>query len=253
MLIDTHCHLDFPEFDKDRAEVIRRAQDNGLDYIINIGSSLENSKKSLELSQEYDFIYLAVGSHPHEADRFDEPERIELERLAKGNKVRAIGEIGLDYFRNYSEKENQKKLFISLLKLSQQLSLPVIIHCREAQGDTIKILQEYPPPKVVVHCFSGDKDFLVECLKRDFFVSFTCNITYKNANNLRALVKEVPLERLFLETDAPFLPPAEFRGRRSEPIYVRQLAQEIARIKEINFETVARTTTENAKKFFNLK
>jgi TatD DNase family protein len=253
MLIDTHCHLDFPEFDKDRSEVIERARDNRIDYIVNIGSSLENSKRSLELSQNFDFIYAAIGCHPHEADRFNEDIKIALEKLAGQEKVVAIGEIGLDYFKNYSKKENQKKLFITLLKLSRQLALPVIIHCREAQNDILEILKEHPPTKVVVHCFSGEEWFLNECLDRGFFVSFTCNITYKNAHTLRELVKKTPLDRLFLETDAPFLPPQDFRGRRCEPIYVRQLAQEISKLKETSFDNVARITTENAKNFFNLR
>jgi len=251
-LIDTHCHLDFPEFDKDRDEVISRAKDRGIAGIINIGSSLEGSKKSLELSKQYDFIWAAVGLHPHEADRFDQKVLAYLEEWAKEDKVVAIGEIGLDYFKNYSKAENQKQLFISLLKLAKDFGKPLVIHTRQAELDTLRILKEVAPQRAVVHCFSGDENFLKECLDLGFFISFTCNITYRKADNLRKLVKVMPLERLLLETDAPFLPPEGFRGRRNEPMYVKFLAEEIARVKEISVEEVARVTTENAKSFFGL-
>lgn len=253
MFIDTHCHLDFPEFTPDRDEVIQRAKNNGIDYIINIGSSLTGSKESLELSKAYDFIYATVGLHPHEADGFDEKIETILSGLAKENKVVAIGEIGLDYYKNYSKAENQKLLFKSLLKLAKDLCLPAVIHNRLAGVDTLKILKGLTPKKVVVHCFSGDENFLKECLDSGFFISFTCNITYRKADNLRRLVKIAPLERILLETDAPFLPPEIFRGKRNEPMYVKFLAGEIARIKEVSIEEVARVTTDNAKTFFNLK
>lgn len=271
MLIDTHCHLDFPEFDKDRDEVIERSRENGIGYIVNIGSSLEGSKRSLELSKKYDFIYGTVGIHPHGADRFDEKAKASLEGLARKDKVVAIGEIGLDYYaevsasrsdtssknyirdKNYSRIENQRTLFISLIKLAKDLDLPLVIHNRQAQGETLAILKKEMPLKAVVHCFSGDEIFLKECLDLGFFVSFTCNITYRNAQNLRNLVKIAPLDRLFLETDAPFLPPQDFRGRRNEPLYVIYLAKEIARIKGVSLDEVAKVTTDSARNFFNLK
>jgi TatD DNase family protein len=252
-LADTHCHLDFPEFDVDRDEVIQRAKDQGLQYIINVGSSLSGTRKSVELSKQYDFIYATCGIHPHEADRVDHKILSELKELAREDKVVAIGEIGLDYFKNYSRAENQKSLFVSLVKIAQDSGLPLVIHTRQAEADTLKILKEAMPVKAVVHCFSGGQEFLKECLALGFFISYTCNITYKKAQGLRDLVKATPLERLLLETDAPFLPPEGFRGRRNEPIYVKYLAQEIARIKETTLEEVANITTENAKTFFGLK
>lgn len=252
-LVDTHCHLDFPDFDQDRKQVIERARNQGLDYIINIGSSIEGSKKSLELSQQYDFIYAAVGLHPHEADKFNQQTKDVLEELARKDKVVAIGETGLDYYKNYSKAENQKSLFISLIQLAKDLSLPLVIHNRQAQEDVLRILKQALPQKAVVHCFSGDERFLKECLELGLFISFTCNITYKKAQGLRALVKLVPLDRLMLETDAPFLPPEGFRGKRNEPLYVKYLAQEVAKIKEISVDEVARVTTENAREFFKLK
>ena len=252
MLIDTHCHLDFPEFDEDRDEVIRRAKSAGIGYIINIGSSLSGSKKALELSRQYDFIYATIGLHPHEADKFDDEVRASIEKLVREDKVVAIGETGLDYYKNYSKTENQKALFRYLVQLAKDSGLPLVIHNRQAQDDTLKILNEVMPMKAVVHCFSGDENFLKKCLDSGFFISFTCNITYKKAKDLRALVKSTPLNRLMLETDAPFLPPEGFRGKRNEPAYVKFLAEEIARIKEVGFGEVDRITTDNARRFFNL-
>ncbi len=271
MLIDTHCHLDFPEFDKDMQEVIRRAKNEGIGYIINIGSSLRGSEKSLELAKEYDFIYATAGIHPHEADSADKKSMLALEELAKNDKVVAIGEMGLDYYKNYSKPENQKALFVSLLKLANDLSKPAVIHSRQAENETLEALKQARPEKVAVHCFSGSEDFLKKCLDLGFFISFTCNITYpaklskngrdpagvnnmaqrdKKAQNLRTLVKLTPLNRLLLETDAPFLPPQVLRGKRNEPLYVKYLAREIAGIKEISIDEVAEVTTHNAKFFF---
>jgi len=252
MLVDTHCHLDFPEFDEDRDAVIRRAENTGIGYIVNIGSSLAGSKKALELSRQHNFIYATVGLHPHEADRFDNAARASLEKLAREDKVAAIGETGLEYYKNYSKPENQKVLFRYLVNLAKGLNLPIVIHNRQAEEDTLNILNEALPIKVVVHCFSGDEIFLKKCLDLGFFISFTCNITYRKAQNLRTLVKVMPLDRLMLETDAPFLPPEGFRGKRNEPAYVKLLAEEIARIKEVSFEEVSAVTTDNARRFFNL-
>jgi len=252
MLIDTHCHLDFPEFDKDRDEVLKRAKNAGICYIINIGSSLAGSKKSLELSQQYDFIYATVGIHPHEADSFDKQQEQSLKGLLGQQKVVAVGEIGLDYFKNYSKAQNQQSMFVSLVKLAGEFNLPLVIHTRQAEDDTLKVLKEFKVQKAVVHCFSGDEAFLNKCLDLGFFISFTCNITYKKADNLRKLVSLTPLERLLLETDAPFLPPHDLRGERNEPASVLDLAKEISRIKQISPEEVAGKTTQNAKAFFNL-
>lgn len=253
MFIDTHCHLDFPEFDVDRDEVIKRAREKGVTHIINIGSSLRGSVASFELAKKYEFIYAAIGVHPHEADNFNQEIFKEIEQLARSEKVVAIGEIGLDYYKNFSKAENQRPLFESLAGLAQDLNLPLVIHSREASVDTLKILKDAKVKKAVVHCFSGDEVFLKNCLDLGFYISFTCNITYKKAENLRALVKLAPLERIFLETDAPYLSPEGSRGRRNEPINVKYVAEEIARVKEISIEEVAQVTTEQAKKFFNFK
>jgi TatD DNase family protein len=251
-LIDTHCHLDFPEFDPDRQEVVSRANKEGIQYIVNIGSSLQGSRRSVGLAQEYECVYATVGIHPHEADRYDHKISGELKELARRNKVVAIGEIGLDYYKNYSRQENQRSLFASLLQLAKEAGLPVVLHNRQAEADTLKLLKEVMPVKAVVHCFSGDEVFLRECLDLGLFVSFTCNITYKKAQKLRDLVRVTPIDRLMLETDAPFLSPDGFRGKRNEPGYVKLLAEEVARIKQVSVEEIARATTGNARSFFKI-
>jgi TatD DNase family protein len=253
MFIDTHCHLDFPEYNQDRDQVIKRAKDQGIDYIINIGSTIDGSRRSWELSQEYDNIYAAIGIHPHDADSFSAKDEIILRELAGRKKVVAIGETGLDYFKNYSASANQRKLFSTLINLAKDFDLPLVIHTREAKEDTLKILKQSMPLRAVVHCFSGDDNFLKDCLELGFLISFTCNITYKKAQKLRDIVKLTPLDKLLLETDAPYLSPEGFRGKRNEPMYVKLLATEIARIKEVDLEEVGRATSINAKNFFNLK
>lgn len=252
-MIDTHCHLDFPAFNDDREETARRAVDSGVEHLINVGASVKGSKDSVKLALDYPCFYAAVGIHPHEADAADRDSIIEIEKLAKNNKVVAIGEIGLDYYRNYSEAQNQKDLFIALIKLSKDLSLPLVIHSRQAEEDTLRILREFAPLKAVVHCFSGNEDFLRKCVDMGFFVSFTCNITYKKAEGLRGVVKSAPLERIMLETDAPYLSPEGSRGKRNEPCNVKRAALEVAEIKGITFEEVALATTTNAKNFFGLE
>ncbi|MDP2906066.1 MAG: TatD family hydrolase [Candidatus Omnitrophota bacterium] len=253
MLIDTHCHLDFPEFDLDRDDVVARAAKVQVGCIINVGSSLEGSRKSVELSRQYPGVYAVVGIHPHEADEFKQEDAAEIKKLAQQEKVVAIGEIGLDYFKNFSKSENQRPLFVSLVNTAQELGLPLVIHSREASIDTINILKEAMPVRAVVHCFSGDADFLKNCLDLGFYVSFTCNVTYPKAQGLRDLMKTVPLDRIMLETDAPYLSPQELRGKRNEPANVAILAREAAGIMGLNIDKLAEATTANAKKFFGIE
>jgi len=251
-LIDTHCHLDFPDYDADRDAVVQRSLDAGIVYLITIGSSLERSRRAVSLAQSYTCVYAAVGVHPHDADGTG-PGSVDAVRELAGNpKVKAIGEIGLDYFKHYSDPKNQMPLFVALAALAKDMDLPIVVHSRNAGDDTLKVLRGLLPLKAVVHCFSGDKLFLDACLELGFYVSFTCNVTYKKAQALRDTARGVPLERLMLETDAPYLSPEGFRGQRNEPRQVRFVAETIARIKGIDPETVAAATTANAKAFFNL-
>ncbi|MBN2830840.1 MAG: TatD family hydrolase [Candidatus Omnitrophica bacterium] len=252
MLIDTHCHLDFADFDHDRDEVIKRAEEKGVTRIINVVSSISGSERSLELSSKYPNVYAVVGIHPHEADSLDSHTQEVLRGLAKNKKTVAIGEIGLDYFKNYSRKDNQLRLFSFQLSLAKELNLPVVIHTRSAAKETLEILKEAMPLRALVHCFSGDREFLDECLSLGFFVSFTCNITYKKADNLREMLKLTPLNRLMLETDAPYLSLEGSRGKRNEPMQVAALAEFVAGLKALSLEEVAKQTTDNAVKFFGL-
>lgn len=255
MLIDTHCHLDFKDFEPDRQDVIDRSREQGVERIINVGSSLGGTERSIRLSEENDFIYASAGIHPHESDRITEKDMRSFEKFLDAEKIVAVGETGLDYYRNISLIDSQKRLFRALLGLAKKKKLPVIIHNRDAQQDTLGILKEAMGDFVngVMHCFSGDRPFLEKCLAMGMHVSFTCNITFKNAGRSRDMVKLVPMDRLLLETDAPFLAPQVFRGRRNEPGYVRFLAEEIARIRDMSFEEVAGITTQNAKRLFKLE
>ncbi|NQT06159.1 MAG: YchF/TatD family DNA exonuclease [Candidatus Omnitrophica bacterium] len=255
ILIDTHCHLDFPDFDQERDAVIERAKDSGVAYIINIGSSVEGSKSSVGLAKKNPIIYATVGVHPHYAKDCKGKVPGELKVLAGEKKVVAIGEVGLDYYRNLSPKDLQKRLFIDFIRLAKENNLPLVIHTREAHADTLKILKDEfanEPIKGVMHCFSADEEYLKECLEMGLHISFTCNITFKNAKRLRALASKVPIERLLLETDAPFLAPQNFRGKRNEPSYLTYLVEELSRIYALSAEDIARITTHNAKRLFGL-
>jgi len=254
MLTDTHCHLDFPQYEQDLEVVIQNAKRAGLTFIINIGSSLKSSRQSVRLSKEYDFIYSAVGLHPHEWENYTSEDISEIKSLSKEDKVVAIGECGLDYYGRH-DKERQKRLFLAHIGIARERKLPLIVHTRDAHSDTFDILRSNFPKggiRGVVHCFSGDEKFLRDCLDAGLDVSFTCNITYKKAENLRRLVNITPVERLLLETDAPFLPPQEFRGRRNEPAFVKYLAEAISAIKGISFEELSVQTEKNARRLFNI-
>lgn len=255
MLIDTHCHMDFPEFEKDREEALKRAGAAGIEALVNVGSSLKGSRAAVELSLRYPSIFASVGIHPHDAKECDEGQFLEVKTLLVSKKVVAIGEVGLDYYRNLSEPKKQVEVFKRFIGLAVDSRLPLIIHSRQAEEDTLAILRESMPGKnngVVIHCFSGGIDFLKKCLDLGFFVSFTCNVTYKKAQGLREVVGFVPLDRMFLETDAPFLAPEGKRGQRNEPAFLVQLAQEVARIKGLDLQEVSFQTSKNAKGFFHL-
>lgn len=251
MLIDTHCHLDFPEYDADLDQVIARAQEKGVTQMINIGATVERSVKSVELAHRYHCIYAAVGCHPHDARELTPQGLQTLRELAKDKRTVAIGEIGLDYYRNLSPADVQKKVFAELLGLAAEMRLPVVLHTRQAAVDTLDMLRQEKVGRAVVHCFSGDEAFLKACLDLGLYISFTCNITYKKAADLRRIVELTPLERMCLETDAPYLSPEGFRGKRNEPAFVRLLAEEVARIKQVAFEQVCAATTAAAHAVFH--
>jgi TatD DNase family protein len=255
MFIDTHAHLDFPDFDNDREEVIRRAHSGGVGFIINISSSLEGCIASIDLAKRYEGVFASVGIHPHDAGSLNQDAFKRIEDLAASEKVIAVGEVGLDLYRGPLSADVQKEVFLRFVELSISLKLPLIIHSRQAEIETIGLLKKYSRAQLraVVHCFSGSKDFLLQCLELGLDISFTCNITYKKSGALRELVKSVPIDRLLLETDCPYLPPAGMRGKRNEPANVIYLARKIAELRDCSIEEIAAKTTRNAKRLFNIK
>ena len=255
MLIDTHCHLDFPEFKDDLDDVLERSRQANVKYIINVSSSIEGARKSIELAQKYHSIFASVGIHPHHAEETDAQSLKEIEELLKGNKVAAIGEVGLDFYRNLSPKESQIKLFNFFLDLKEKAGLPIIIHSRDSGAETYDILKGRFKGKIdgVMHCFSQDTVYMKKILDMGLHISFTCNITFKNAAKLREAAKFAPLDRLLLETDAPFLAPQAFRGKRNEPAYLTYLVDAFSEIKGVPKEEVERVTTENAVRLFKLR
>lgn len=255
MLIDTHCHLDFPDFKPDFDLVLERAEQAGIEAIINVASSIEGSRNAVALAKRHPHVYASVGVHPHDAKDCPESIWTELNELVKKERVVAIGEVGLDFYRNLSEPALQIEIFEKFIGFALKAQLPLIVHSRLAQDKTLEILKAYPDLSakgIVIHCFSGDIDFLKQCLDLGCFVSFTCNVTYKKADAIRQVLKFVPLERMFLETDAPYLSPEGKRGKRNEPANIVELAHAVAQIKQIDFEKVCQQTTANAKKFFKI-
>jgi len=253
-LVDTHAHLDFPRFDKDRKEVIKRAIDGGVKIIVNIGSSMTSSRNSVELSRRYNEIYSVVGIHPHNADSFNLNVSKKLKSLSENKKVVAIGEIGLDFHYDNSPREKQKQAFRAQLRLAKSLDLPVVIHTRDADEETLEILKEENADKIggIMHCFASDKKMAREILDLGFYIAFGGLITFKNLNNLREVVKEVPINKILVETDAPYLTPDPYRGKRNEPLYVKYVVEKIAEIKNLSKEEVDKKTTQNAKKVYNI-
>lgn len=247
-MIDTHCHLNFPQYNKQRDEVIHQCFAQGIKYLINIGTDLETSIKSIELTNKYENIFCSVGFHPHDAKSYDEDG---IKSLLHNKKIVAIGEIGLDYYRNLSPRAVQQQVFRKQIRIAKANQLPIIVHCREAEQDTFQILQDENPEKVVFHCFSGDYNFAQEVLNQGWFISFTGIITYDKARS-RPVIQDVPLEKFFVETDAPFLTPHPFRGKLNKPYYVRYVIEKIAEIKNISPNKIAEITTANAIKFFHL-
>ncbi|MBU0895298.1 MAG: YchF/TatD family DNA exonuclease [Candidatus Omnitrophica bacterium] len=255
MLIDTHCHLDFKDFDADRDEVVDRALKSGVSRIVNVASSIEGSRRSVDLADKYDMVYATVGVHPHEAGSVTDSVIADIKLLAKSAKVVAVGEVGLDYYRCLTSKEVQTAAFKRFIHLARDLDLPLIIHAREADRDTLDIIKRESPRGLrgVMHCFSGSSDFMKECLDLGLFISFTANITFKKADSLRMVARDIPTERLLLETDAPFLAPQAMRGSRNEPAYITHLAGEWSRLLDLSKEDVARITSHNANSLFKLK
>lgn len=261
MFIDTHTHLDFPEFKADLGDVLGRARAAGVEKIINIGVDLDTSKRSVELARHYPEIYATIGLHPHSSLDLDMEVRPFLTTLAVNKKVVAVGEIGLDYyylkrssqFAHYPSREEQIFCFEQMLDLAIELRLPVIIHSREAEADIYAILKSYAGSlRGVIHCFGGNYEFAKKMLDLNYLISFTGNISFKKTDQLFELISKVPLGSMMLETDCPYLAPEPYRSKRNEPAYVVEVAKKIAEIKRIPIETVANSTSKKAVQFFAL-
>ncbi len=254
MLIDTHAHLEMREFNDDREDVINRAREAGVEYIITIGTTVESSRDAVLLADKYDFIYAAVGIHPHEVKDILHPAYDILRHFAKHKKVVAYGEIGLDYYHEHSPRSDQKRKFRDMLREARQLDLPVIIHDRDAHDDTMAILSEEWSAELggVMHCFSGDAAMARKLIDMGFSISIAGPVTFPKAESLREVVREIPIEHLLVETDAPYLAPQPFRGKRNEPAYVRHTAEMIAQVKGLSFDDVARITSFNAMQLFGM-
>ena len=253
MLTDTHAHLTMPEY-QDLNEVIARAKEAGIEFIIDVGFDIKSSGKSTELSSGSDFIYTSVGIHPHEAKSLDEKAFKKFKELLSRPRVVALGEIGLDYHYELSTRDEQKRVFSKLLWEAREAKKPVIIHGRDSYKDINEILHTEGHDKLpgVFHSFAGDSAELKWVLDHGFYVSISGMITFKKAQNIQDIAKAVPLDRLLIETDCPYLTPAPFRGKRNEPSYVKYVAEALAKVKDISLEEVGRVTTANAKKLFGI-
>jgi TatD DNase family protein len=255
MLIDSHAHLEMPEFKKDLEAVIQRAKESGVEYIFTVGTEKKDWKRALEIANSHPSIYAILGVHPHNAKEVDDQTYPLLKELCKNKKVKAYGEIGLDFFRNLSPRDIQLKRFREQIGLAKELGLPIVVHDREAHQETLEILKSEKAEECggIIHCFSGDYEMAKACIEMGFYISVPGSITFKNAESFREIVKRIPLESLLVETDAPFLTPEPFRGKRNEPSYVRYTAQKVAEMKKVPFEMVAEMTTENALRVYRMK
>ncbi len=253
MIVDTHCHLHFDAFDADRDAVIRRAREFGVEYLVNVGTDPATNEAAWALASKNEHMWSTAGMHPHHAHEAQEEDLDAVSRFIDEKKPVAIGEIGLDYFKSQADAASQKKIFARMLRIAMEKKLPVIVHSREALNDTVEVLKsEAPGLRGVMHCFSYDEEGLKKVLDLGFMVSFTCNLTFKNAGTLLEVAKKAPMDRFMLETDAPYLAPQIYRGKRNEPCCLRHLVDFLAEQRGMTAEHLELTTTQNAVAFFGL-
>lgn len=253
MLIDSHAHLDMDDFDVDRGAVVERAVRGGVACIVTVGIDLASSKKAIEIAEKYKSIYATVGYHPHNADEANAGNIEKLRILVSEPKVVAWGEIGLDFFRRHSPPEQQVKTFERQLDIACEHDLPVIVHDRDAHMDLLRILRSRKKQfRGVVHCFSGKYDLAMELIEMGFCISFPGTVTYRNAVDTQAVAGRIPLERLLVETDCPYLTPVPLRGKRNEPLHVKHTAEKIAQLRQLDFEELAQAISANTIRLFNL-
>ena len=253
MLFDTHAHMDDRAFDEDRAELLTSLPDQGVSLVMNPGCSLASSRNADALSRQYDFVYAAVGSHPDAADEVNDEVLEEYRKLCKLNpKIKAIGEIGLDYHYEDIPRELQLKAFRAQMALAAELNLPVIVHEREAHADGMAVVDEFPTVKGVFHCYSGSAEMAKELVKRGWYIGFTGVLTFKNSKKAVEVASQIPIDRLVLETDCPYMAPEPFRGKRNHPGYLYRMAERLAEIRGIPVEEIHRITTENGKRLYRI-
>ncbi len=252
MYFDSHSHMDDRRFDGDREEIFNDLQNHGVGLLMNVGCDLESSERSVALAERYSFVYAAVGSHPDDADRVDGKLLDRYRSLAGHEKVRAIGEIGLDYHYEDVPRTQQIIAFEQQLELAEALKLPVIVHEREAHGDAVEIVKRHPDARGVFHCFSGSKELALWLVERGWYIGFTGVVTFKNARRAVEAVQALPLDRILIETDCPYMAPEPYRGRRNDSRYVPLVAAKIAELKGISPEEAGSITTENAKRLFSI-
>ena len=254
MLFDTHAHMDDRAFDGDRLELLEHYRENGISLIMNPACSLESSRNVCALTARFDYLYGAVGSHPDVADEVTEAVLEEYRILCKQNpKIVAIGEIGLDYHYEDIPREIQQKAFRMQMKLAEELDLPVIVHDRDAHGDALAIVDEFPRVKGVFHSYSGALEMAKERVRRGWYIGFAGVLTFKNARKAVEVAANIPLERLVLETDCPYMAPEPFRGKRNHPGYLYRMCEKLAEIRNISPEEAAKITLENGKKLYRIK
>lgn len=258
IFIDSHCHIDGKAFDGERDEIVQRAKDAGVKAMLNIGTGNPHDgeiARAVEVAELYENVFASVGVHPHDAKLYDDKAEETLVNLTKSEKVIAWGEIGLDYYYDHSPRDVQREVFIRQIRKAKEFDLPIIIHSRDADDETVEILTEecsYQGFRGIMHCFGGTAEMAESLMKLGFLISFAGNVTFKKAENLRDAARVVPLEKLLIETDCPFLTPIPFRGKRNEPAYVVHTAQFLADFYEVELEKIANQTSENFLKFFGL-
>lgn len=252
MLFDTHAHLNDPAFDADREEILKNLPGEGIGYVMNAGCSLASSRDIIAMAERYPYLYASVGSHPDSCDEVNEEVLEQFRQLCRHEKVKAIGEIGLDYHYEDIPRQIQKKAFRMQMELAREVDLPVIVHERDAHEDGMKIVTEFPQVKGVFHCFSGAKEMAQWLVKRDWMVGFTGVLTFKNARKAIEAAQAIPIENIVIETDCPFMAPEPYRGKRNYPGYLGRMADKLAEIKGLTREEVEHITTQNAKRLYRI-
>ena len=252
--IDTHVHLHFPDYEDELPEVLSRAKKAGVEFFINVGTDVESSEQSLALSEQNDFIFATAGIHPHDASKADASSFEALTEILQNPRVVAIGEVGLDFYRDHSPHDVQKEVLRKFFAIHQKIKKPLVIHCRDAYEALLELLaaEMKPPYHGVMHCFSSDREMMMRFVDLGFYISFAGPLTYKKNDVLREACKACPMDRLLLETDAPFLPPQSMRGKRNEPAFLMETARTAAELHKVSLTKLADQTSANARKVFNL-